>query len=226
MLTGGVGVRAMSLAFEDVFGIPNAFADLQPAGRTDAWLLGHALELHGVAAARPEVSRFSEAYAMHLARELARPGPRKGIMPGIQQLLSALVSRGDAFLALLTGNTETGARLKLEYFDLWRFFRCGAFGEVSLDRHALFSTAIARVRECGGLDVPVSQVVVIGDTPLDVAAAAAGGARSLAVATGSYGVEALTTAGADVVFETLADTSAVLDEIDRLTASRKSSRRT
>lgn len=217
VLTGGAGARAMSRAFEELFGIPDAFATIPFGGRTDAWLVGQALDAHGLTAQPGDLDHFSARYVAHLGREIDRPGTRKGVMPGIHALLEHLAPRPDVFLALLTGNYETGARMKLEYFDLWRFFRCGAFGDSAFDRNHLFPTAISHVRTCGGPVVPASQVVVIGDTPLDVACAAAGGARSIAVATGSHSVDDLKAAGADVVFESLVDTSAVVGEIQRLT---------
>src|SRR5438552_19082305 len=110
--------------------------------------------------------------------ELEKPGARKGVLPGVRELLDVLADRDDVYLALLTGNYEEAARLKLEYFDLWRYFPCGAFGDDAPDRNGLLPRAIARVRECGGPEVAPEDVVVIGDTPLDVACAAAGGARS------------------------------------------------
>lgn len=218
LLTGGAGGRAMSRAFEDVFGIPNAFDGLEMGGRTDAWLVTTAARAHGLTCSPDALSRFEAAYLAYLARELQRPGPRKGIMPGIGSLLDALAGRDDAHLALLTGNYEAGARIKLEYFDLWRYFRCGAFGDTVFDRNHLLPDAISQVRACGISVVSASHVVVIGDTPLDVACAAAGGARSIAVATGSHGAEELAAAGADVVFETLADTESVLQTISCLTS--------
>jgi phosphoglycolate phosphatase len=105
--------------------------------------------------------------------------------------------------------------VKLEYFGLWQYFRCGAFGDDAHDRNGLLPRAIERVRECGGPAVEPRDAVVIGDTPLDVACAAASGARCLAVATGSYAVGALQEAGADAVFEDLSDTPAVLGAIWR-----------
>jgi phosphoglycolate phosphatase-like HAD superfamily hydrolase len=72
---------------------------------------------------------------------------------------------------------------------------------------------LARIRQCGGPSVNAANSVVIGDTPLDVACAAAAGARSIAVATGSSNVEALRRAGADVVFQDLSDTAAVITAI-------------
>jgi phosphoglycolate phosphatase len=135
--------------------------------------------------------------------------PRFGIMPGVRELLDALAPRDDVFLALLTGNYEAGARLKLEHFDLWRYFRCGAFGDNAPDRNRLMPRALARVEACG-VPFVAADAVVIGDTPLDIACARAGGARSIGVATGSHSVDDLRNADADDVFEDLSDTEAVL----------------
>jgi phosphoglycolate phosphatase-like HAD superfamily hydrolase len=134
-------------------------------------------------------------------------------MPGVRPLLDHLSARDDVQLALLTGNFEAGARVKLEYFDLWRYFPCGAYGDGAYERNGLLAKAMDRVRACGGPDVPASDVVIVGDTPLDVAVALAGGARSLAVATGGHDVRSLGEAGADVVLEDLGDLAAVLDAI-------------
>jgi phosphoglycolate phosphatase-like HAD superfamily hydrolase len=131
-------------------------------------------------------------------------------MPGVLPLLEALNQREDAYLALLTGNFEEAARAKLSYFELWRYFRCGAFGDDAPDRNGLLPRAMARIRECGGPIVPPGDVVVIGDTPLDVACAAASGARSVAVATGGFDVDELRKAGADVVLQDFSDTREVL----------------
>ncbi len=198
----------MTRAFDDLFAVPDAFRDISMPGRTDSWILSDAAAAHGIAPA--ELVRFRDAYLAHLVRELDQPGGRKGVMPGVRALLDALADRPDVYLALLTGNYEVAARMKLEYFDLWRYFRCGAFGDDAPDRNGLLPKALARVRACGGPSVGASAAVVIGDTPLDVACAAASGARSIAVATGDYDVAALRAAGADVVFEDLSDTDAVL----------------
>src|SRR5262249_24604783 len=116
-------------------------------------------------------------------------------------------------LALLTGNFEHAARMKLEYFDLWRYFRGGAFGDDAVDRNPLLPRAVAHVERCGGPSVPGSETIVVGDTPLDAACARAPGARSIAVATGHHRADELRASGADVVFENLADTDAVLSAL-------------
>jgi phosphoglycolate phosphatase len=200
----------MSHAFEQVFSIPDAFQHIDMPGRTDSWILADALTLHGISCGAAVLARFRDVYVEYLGAELQRPGPPKRMMPGVRPLLDALQLRGDVYLALLTGNYEEAACRKLEYFDLWRYFRCGAFGDEAPDRNGLLPRALARIRECGGPAVSARDAVVIGDTPLDVACAAAGGARSVAVATGRYGVDALRATGADVVLEDLSDLDVVL----------------
>jgi phosphoglycolate phosphatase len=211
VLTGGAGQRAMSRAFEELFGVPEAFRATSMPGRTDSWILSDAATAHGVPL--EELHRFHDVYLVHLAREIDLPGPRKGVMPGIRPLLDALAPRPDVYLALLTGNYERSARMKLEHFDLWRYFQCGAFGDDAPDRNRLLPKALERIRASGGPSVDPADIVVVGDTPLDVRCAAAGGARSLAVATGPYEADALRQAGADVVFDDLSDTPAVIKAI-------------
>jgi phosphoglycolate phosphatase-like HAD superfamily hydrolase len=113
-------------------------------------------------------------------------------------------------LGLLTGNVEDGARIKLEHFDLWRYFVAGGFGDAALDRKAVFDAALAAVSDTCGVAFHPEEVVVVGDTPLDVAVAVETGARAVAVATGTYSVEALWDAGADEVLEDLSDLDSVL----------------
>ena len=87
---------------------------------------------------------------------------------------------------------------------------CGAFGDAALERNGLLADARSRVVACGGPSLAPCDIVVIGDTPLDIAVAHAGGARSVAVATGSYDVAALEAAGADVVLRDFSDLAATL----------------
>jgi phosphoglycolate phosphatase len=200
----------MSRAFEVSFGIADSFRDIPMAGRTDASILSDALAARGLLPTSASVDRFRETYLQYLAEELTKPGPRKGIMPGVRDLLDELTDDDAACLALLTGNYEAGARAKLEYFDLWRYFRCGAFGDDAPDRNGLFRKALAAVEACEGRSFTPAETVIVGDTPLDVACARAGGARSIGVATGNHDAAALRAAGADVVLEDLSKTADVL----------------
>jgi len=131
-------------------------------------------------------------------------------MPGIRELLDSLDRRDDVFVGLLTGNFESGARIKLEHFDLWRYFRCGAYGDDAADRNALVPFALSRARACGLPDLAPDHILVVGDTPHDVACARAAGAVPVGVATGTFTVDQLRAAGADLVFQDLSDTAAFL----------------
>ena len=198
----------MARAFEELFAVSDAFRDIQMAGCTDTWILSNAAAAHGIPPSG--LTAFHDAYLVHLARELEPPNPRKVMMPGIRLLLDALVSRDDAYLALLTGNYERAARLKLEHFDLWRYFPCGAFADDASDRNSLLPKALARIRASGGPVVQPADVIVVGDTPHDVACALAAGARPVGVATGPFSVQQLRDSGAEIVFEDLSDTDAFL----------------
>jgi phosphoglycolate phosphatase len=209
VLTGGAGARAMASAFEDVFGVRQGLSGIPMAGRTDAWIFAQAATTHQIPCDEARARSFRESYLKKLAVEVHEPGPRKGIMPGVRALLDQLSDRDDVYLALLTGNLEGGARVKLEYFDLWRYFPCGAFGDELHDRNDLLKVALERVTTSGG-PVQPTEVIVIGDTPLDVAVAKRGGARSLAVATGGYDAATLQASGADVVLESFSDVMAAL----------------
>jgi len=203
----------MARAFQDLYGIRDAFKGVPFNGRTDAWILSQAAAAHAI---DPwAISKFKPMYLSYLADELHRPGPRKGVMPGVRELLDALSSRNDVFLALLTGNFAEGARLKLEHFDLWRYFECGAFGDTVHERNELLADALDKVESCSGVRAEPSQSIVIGDTPLDVGVALAGGARSIAVATGSHTTDQLRNCGADIVFEDLSDLKKVLAVLER-----------
>lgn len=218
VLTGGAGARAMTLAFEQVFGdhggadVRSRLAGVPMAGRTDTWIVGEMARLYGAVSDAASLRRFHDIYVSLLAREIHEPGPRKGVLPGVQPLLEALATR-DAPMALLTGNFAEGARLKLEYFNLWRYFPAGAFAEDAPNRNALFARALSRVAANGGPTVDPAEVVIVGDTPLDVGVAVAAGARSVAVATGSYDAAALLASGADVVLEDFSDLPAALDAL-------------
>jgi phosphoglycolate phosphatase-like HAD superfamily hydrolase len=217
VITGGAGQRAMNRAFHDTFGIPDAFKGIDLAGRTDTSIVSDAFSRLGMAADPDEVARFRSRYLVCLQDEVPRPGVGKRVLPGIAPLLEALQPHGHNFLALLTGNYADAAEVKLAHFDLWRYFKCGAFGEDHGDRNHLVPVALERARQKGlPPHVETAHTVVVGDTPRDIACAHAHGARCLAVATGEYSADTLAGAGADVVFEDLSDTQAVLHALGKL----------
>lgn len=211
VLTGRAGLRAMNRAIEEVFGDAAGLDGIPLAGRTDWAILADAVRRLGKPLDGAMLGDLQHRYVTNLAAEIVHPGEgRKGVMPGVRELLDALERRDDVMVGLLTGNFEEGARVKLGHFDLWRYFRCGAYGGDAADRNALVPVAVERARACGLPDIADSDVIVIGDTPHDVTCAHAAGAIAVAVATGSSTVEELVATGAEHVFPDLGDTGEFL----------------
>ena len=217
VLTGGAGLRAMTRACEEIVGHADALDGIAVAGRTDWSILQDTLARLGRELDQDLFARLRERYVTHLHGEIQQPGKGfNGTLPGVSALLEELHPREDVFLGLLTGNFKDGARIKLQRFDLWRYFRCGAFGDDSPDRNALVPVALERAAASGLPAFTPADVVVVGDTPHDVACARAVGAVPVGVATGGFTVDQLRECGAAAVFETLEDT----DEFARLLGAR------
>jgi phosphoglycolate phosphatase-like HAD superfamily hydrolase len=209
VLTGGAGLRAMNRAFDEIVGSREALDGIPVAGRTDWIILHDALRRVDRDLDEHLFATLRDRYLAYLREEIELPGHGiKAIMPGVRELLDELHARADVFLGLLTGNFEAGARIKLEHFDLWRYFPCGAFGDDAADRNALVPFAVSRSRACGVPEVPARDIIVVGDTPHDVACAVAVGAVPVGVATGSFTVEQLRESGAVIVFDDLRDRDA------------------
>jgi phosphoglycolate phosphatase-like HAD superfamily hydrolase len=226
VLTGGAGIRAMNRACEEVAGHPHALEGIPVAGRTDRIILTDVVTRAGRTLDGQLLDRLRERYVANLREEIQQPGrtqsfeslgPRggvKAVMPGIRELLDILSGRDDVLLGLLTGNFEAGARIKLEHFDLWRYFRCGAFGDDAADRNELVPFAVRRARTCGLPELEPEHILVVGDTPHDVACARIAGATAVGVATGGFTAAQLRESGAGIVFEDLADPEPFLELVD------------
>jgi phosphoglycolate phosphatase-like HAD superfamily hydrolase len=226
VLTGGAGIRAMNRACEALLGRPDGLAGIPVAGRTDRSILLDAVSRAGHTLDEALLVQLRDAYIGYLRVEIEMPGrpqtaeslgPRgnvKAVMPGIRQLLDVLHARDDLFVGLLTGNFEAGAQIKLEYFDLWKYFRCGAFGDDAADRNALVPFALERARRCGLPAIASDHILVVGDTPHDIACALAVGAVPIGVATGGYTSARLRESGANIVFEDLSATGEFLRLLD------------
>ena len=200
--SGGAGGRAMNIAFRDMFGIEDGFARVEFSGRTDRtiFIFAEGLRQHGVQGDKSALLReFMERYHALLPRTLRETEGR--LMPGFPQLLEALSARPHVRLGLATGNFRQGGYLKLAHYGLDSFFPNGGFGEESEDRADIVRLAMERV--AGGAHP--RDVLVIGDTPHDVASALANGVIAVGVATGSHSVEDLKAAGAHLVFTDFSD---------------------
>jgi phosphoglycolate phosphatase len=218
---GGAGRRALARAIEEEVGrsIPqHAFHGF--AGRPDSWIVRTILERMGLPDVEPASERrIFDGYTLHLEEEL-RDRPTLRILPGVRELLDALASEQDFLLGLLTGNIETSARTKLSHLGINATFGFGAFGDDASDRDRLLPIARSRAEERRGGRIDAGQICLVGDTPLDIGCARAGGSSILAVATGLYDAESLAALEPDQLLNDLRDTAEVIRVLRCLTDPR------
>jgi phosphoglycolate phosphatase len=215
LLTAGAGRRAITAALAELVGDRAAFARIRFDGKTDPQIVGELLAAAGDPGPhdREHVGALCERYVTLLERELATATGTR-LMPGFPDILDRLEAEAGVVLGLLTGNLERGAALKLRAagIDPARF-KVGAYGSDAAHRPDLPPIAARRAEPFFGRAPAGGEVVIIGDTPADVACGAAIGARAVAVATGSYTVAELAACGAHAVFEDLGDTDRALAAI-------------
>jgi len=210
--SGGAGVHALKSAFTERFGIIDDLHDIEIAGMTDSGIVVSILNKHKIPATNENISAFLDSYVHFLSLELPR---RTGkLLPGVLELLEKLKSRPDLVLALLTGNVSRGAQLKLEHYGVWHFFEFGAFADDHHDRNRLGTVARARAREKHGRQFSASEIDVIGDTPRDIACGKAFGARTIAVATGTWSRDQLAKYQPDFLIDDLSDVEGVINTLD------------
>jgi phosphoglycolate phosphatase len=216
LLTSGAGRRAITAALADRLGNGDAWRRIRFDGKTDPQIVRELLEAAGDPSADDPsvIAAVCERYVVHLEEELARSPGDTRLLPGVSPLLDRLEARGDVVLGLLTGNVVRGAGLKLRAggLDPARF-QVGAYGSDSAHRPDLPAIAATRAAPLFGGTPAGQTVVIVGDTPADVTCGRAIGARAVAVATGSYAVNALAEAGAHAAFVDLSDTDAVLEAL-------------
>jgi phosphoglycolate phosphatase-like HAD superfamily hydrolase len=215
MHSGGAGRDAMEYALNTVFGTPGDPA-MRYDGKTDRQIVRESMRAAGFADADID-SRIDDAIALYVESLPARLGDSArdvGVYPGVATLIDAVHRRDDSVLGLLTGNVEPGARLKLAAAGLdFDLFVVNAFGSDHEVRGELPAIAHKRMLDLFGVTLRGSDVVVIGDTPADIACGRSLGARAIAVATGWYSVDDLGAHDPHAVFSDLSDTDAVMDAI-------------
>ncbi len=222
--SAGCGRRSIEAAFRAVFAtrdIEAASARVRFNGKTDPVILLEIARAAGIDDLSFHTRRgaLAHAYETALRAELTGPDPRRRVLPGVIDLLEHLTEHDFVHLGLLTGNTETGARLKLEALGLGRYFRSGGFGSDHPDRDEIARRAHAKMSTRTGIAFEPSRTTVLGDTELDVACALANGFRAVAVASGGMELSRLAEAGAHAVLPDLEDRAAVLKALGVVEAS-------
>ena len=209
--SAGLGRDAFIDAFERVVGaLPQQLVPF--AGRTDLEIALDLLETAGVRDGEVLLERFHAALATAMAERSELVRERGHALPGAHEALQRLGDEPDVLQSLLTGNIEANAGVKLSAFGLDRYldFEIGAYGSDHRRRGELVAVALRKAHERRGVELAPGDAVLIGDTPLDVAAALEGGARAVGVASGPYDEGELREAGAHAVLADLTDVDAVV----------------
>jgi phosphoglycolate phosphatase len=205
---------------EAVFGTAGRLREMIVSGMTDLQIVEEALRDEGIT--REHISsRMDELRTCYLAEMRRATGNGQQIieaMPGAREVLRRIDDHPRYLSALLTGNIEAAAHLKLEITGLSEFFQLpGAFGDDSFDRRDLPAIASQRISEHLGANLQPEQFIVIGDTPNDIACARHFGARVVAVATGRvHSADDLRARTPDALLPDLLDTKLVTRTLEHL----------
>jgi phosphoglycolate phosphatase-like HAD superfamily hydrolase len=218
---GGLGTRLYQAVFLEMFGreLPGV---LPKAGRTDRAIALDTLALAGIAEPRTLVDSFLAELARHVAAADGQPGAPVVALPGAAQALRAVRAlaphHSQPHQSVLTGNIRPLAELKLGAARLGDLldFDVGAYGDVHEVRAELVDVARRAAAAAYGVSCPGQSTVLVGDTPLDIEAARAAGARAVGVATGAFSPADLADAGAHAVLTDLTDTARVVSTLINL----------
>jgi len=206
--SGPKGRDAFTQALRTVFGTEGAVSTYRFEGKLDPVIIDELMCAAGVAR-EVVAARTEEALRLYLdLLEQALAVQKPALKPGVKELVECVSSSTGAVNALLTGNVERGARIKLTAAGLWHHFRFGTWGNEAPRRVGLGPVALARALEHTGRAFTGRETTVVGDSRDDVACGRAIGARVVAVATGRTSAEELAAAGADVVLSDFSDFAA------------------
>lgn len=202
--SAGAGRAAMKSAMLAVFGVTGELDMHKFGGKTDWFTLVELLGAHGYSAedVRETLPVYEQIFGQHLEAIISSYAVKA--YPGAHEVVASMRAREDMALGIVTGNVATTAPIKLRAagFDpAW--FPVGAFGSEALHRDDLPSLAIERAQQHYDRFFPAERVLVIGDTPMDIACARAAGARVAAVATGFSPREELAAAKPDYLLDDL-----------------------
>ena len=210
LMTGGPAKNAFCGAMIDRFGTVGNVEEVSFGGKTDPQIARELLVGidYSVDLIEERFPSLWHSYTERLADELTQCPMQ--VLPGVHELLNILKRMDDIGVGLLTGNIARGAQLKLDSAGLTEHFVLGSYGSDHEEREHLSRIALQRARDMWNPALCPENTVVIGDTPRDVDCGLAIGARTLAVATGSFSSSQLAKAGANRVVIDLTDTDEIV----------------
>ena len=195
--TGAAGQHAIVRATAERFGGKDDLSGVEIAGRTDIGIAHQIFEKYAEPATAENIDSFLDLYVRLLAEELPRRQGR--VLRGELDLLQRAAQQSHTTLGILTANQGS-------------LLSAIAFADDHPDRNELGAFALSRAQQTTGIDFAPEQVDVIGDTGHDIACGKAFGARTIAVATGSWSRQRLTQCEPDFLFDDLAN----VDEVKRI----------
>jgi phosphoglycolate phosphatase len=206
----GAGRRAIARALEEKHAIAEPATRVPMSGKTDPQILMEIFTSQGFAEdkAKSHIGDLIDCYLQYLDEEMQK-SQTLILHEGVVAILDRLQQDDGSYLGLLTGNVEIGARKKLNFFDLNRYFEIGAYGSDSADRLELPQFAVERAHAHFGVSFAPEEVWIIGDSVNDIACAHGYGAKVIAVNTGKTSWDELHARKPEHLMKNLADTEAV-----------------
>jgi phosphoglycolate phosphatase len=209
---GGAARESFGVALDATYGYRGDLRRYDFSGRTDPQIARMVLRDADFSDAQID-ARMPQMWERYIAELETNADGRVRELPGMRAILDALRERSDVIVALLTGNIERGARIKLSGPRLNEYFSFGAFGSDSEKREELPPIAVRRAKESAGHAISGRDVVIIGDSIYDVRCGTPHSATTIAIASGKTSGETLRAENPDYFFDTAADSAAVLTAI-------------
>ena len=207
----GVVQHGIAQALQEVFGKTGPIESYTMSGKTDPQIMRELMSLAGISDDEIEAKILSaqQAYARALSAAIHKFNVQASV--GVIELLEVLQEEENLTLGLLTGNLIGVVKPKLDAARIpEEIFLLGAYGSDNPDRNELPKIAIERAEKLLNKEISPASVLIIGDTPRDIACARSGGTKVISVATGQYSIEKLEKYHPDYVFEDLSDIQKVL----------------
>ena len=200
----------------EIYGSAGKLDWLNASGMTDTQIFYESLRDEGFTPEKilGEIETLLPVFKKQMTEAVGKIETPYCIKPGAREILTVTAKDSRFLNALLTGNLSVAAKIKLEYLDLWKFFdnKPNVFGEISHDRRELGKKAVGIAEEYLSASLKPEQFVVIGDTPNDIAAARAFGAKMISVATGkNHPKTELSKYKPDLLIDDLSDTTKVFE---------------
>lgn len=226
--SGKVGSLSLRKTFFTLYGIKDVLQNFFLDGKTDPQIIKELLKNYNIDKNQlpkynyqPKILYNGKSFSnqvnfllsiyLTFLNEEATQNKSGYIKPGITEILETLSKKENIILALLTGNIEQGAKIKLEMFDLNKYFKFGAFGSDSEKREELVPIVKRRACNLFNTDITEKNIFVIGDSVRDIWCAKPHGVISVAVATGMTPYEELEKEKPNYLFHDLSDIKKFMD---------------